>query len=480
LSPSNNGVVLIVLDSVRGDSIDYDDGNTPAISRLGARGMRYDRAIAPAAWTLPSFVSMMTGLSPTEHGLQAMGSAKDAIVRAGAGIGRFVSDGAFLPAALSKDGVKTFLGSANVWVSPASGFGRAFDAVAYVAFPPGPSRKGSPPGSEGAAIQSDSKQHAPDWARRRLPVPVKHAGKVLIEKASTINRIRPVGRWALKRGDKGGSAVVDSFSRWVREQDGPFFALVALIETHDPHLAPRGWGPADRRTIAWTVATSGRGLARRMNQHNWGYRSMSQQTIARLRRAYMAEVRYSDHCVDRIVRAVTDAGKDATFIVTADHGESFGEHGLVGHGVSLGEQVARVPLVAAGPSIRPGRESRPVGLASTASAVADILDSSSTFPTGSLLSDATKGGARIEVEAPGRYFHSAGMRYREPPEGADRPAAAFYEENMKLIVGSFWGEALYDLAVDPTESANLIRRREIPEGLAKMRDAWQARVKERA
>jgi len=36
-------------------------------------------------------------------------------------------------------------------------------------------------------------------------------------------------------------------------------------------------------------------------------------------------------------------------IVTADHGENFGEHGLIAHGFGVNEELINVPLLTAGP-----------------------------------------------------------------------------------------------------------------------------------
>ena len=53
-----------------------------------------------------------------------------------------------------------------------------------------------------------------------------------------------------------------------------------------------------------------------------------------------------DGPVDRIRRAVTDAGSDHAVIVrTADHGELFGEMGYFGHGPIMHEKCFEVPYL---------------------------------------------------------------------------------------------------------------------------------------
>lgn len=68
--------------------------------------------------------------------------------------------------------------------------------------------------------------------------------------------------------------------------------------------------------------------------------------------AYDGEVAQADEGVGRIVAAVRERRPGAVFVVTADHGEEFGEHGGRYHGSSVYEEQVRVPLVVAGPGVR--------------------------------------------------------------------------------------------------------------------------------
>jgi arylsulfatase A-like enzyme len=70
--------------------------------------------------------------------------------------------------------------------------------------------------------------------------------------------------------------------------------------------------------------------------------------------AYDGEVATADDGVGRIVRLVRARRPGAVVIVTADHGEEFGEHGGRYHGTTVYEEQVRVPLVVAGPGVRRG------------------------------------------------------------------------------------------------------------------------------
>lgn len=70
---------------------------------------------------------------------------------------------------------------------------------------------------------------------------------------------------------------------------------------------------------------------------------------------YDQEIAYTDHHIGRLLASLP--GRDHTVIVfTSDHGEEFGEHDGVYH-YTLFDEVLRVPLVIAGPSLEPGTDS---------------------------------------------------------------------------------------------------------------------------
>ncbi|MGH9662840.1 MAG: sulfatase [Bryobacteraceae bacterium] len=64
-------------------------------------------------------------------------------------------------------------------------------------------------------------------------------------------------------------------------------------------------------------------------------------------RSYDSEIYYADHYIGKLLNALDKLGvRDSTLVVlTADHGESLGEHGYVGHGRHLYENIVHVPLI---------------------------------------------------------------------------------------------------------------------------------------
>ena len=63
-------IVLVVIDTLRADRLAIHGGKNsplPTVDALASEGVWFSRAFAQSGWTLPSFVSMWTGLYPHQH-----------------------------------------------------------------------------------------------------------------------------------------------------------------------------------------------------------------------------------------------------------------------------------------------------------------------------------------------------------------------------------------------------------------------------
>lgn len=73
--------------------------------------------------------------------------------------------------------------------------------------------------------------------------------------------------------------------------------------------------------------------------------------------SYDGEIAYVDRELGRLLDGIAARGlaRDLIVVVTADHGESLGEHGEARHGYFVYDATIRVPLIAAGPGLSPAR-----------------------------------------------------------------------------------------------------------------------------
>ncbi|MGH7710023.1 MAG: sulfatase-like hydrolase/transferase, partial [Gemmatimonadaceae bacterium] len=138
--------------------------------------------------------------------------------------------------------------------------------------------------------------------------------------------LRPGGTWVLHQ-HKNAAAVIEPFLRWQSSLgDRPFFAFLNFFDAHDPHRTP----PPYR-----TMFNGGR---------------MRRDT-------YDGALRYLDDQIGDLLAELERRGvlRHTIVVITSDHGEHFGEHGVYFHGNSLYRELLRVPLLLlAGDTTRAG------------------------------------------------------------------------------------------------------------------------------
>ncbi|HJS74183.1 MAG TPA: tetratricopeptide repeat protein, partial [Vicinamibacteria bacterium] len=168
-------------------------------------------------------------------------------------------------------------------------------------------------------------------------------------------------------------------------------------------------------------------------------------------RSYAGEVSYVDSLLQRLLSFLDEAGlaPSTVLVVTADHGESLGEHGEDTHGFFLYQSTLHVPLLMRAPAIPAGERSkaliRTIDVAPTLLEILD-LEAPSSFEGVSFVS--AKGESRWPVvEAISETFvprlHYGWSELR-----------SLRRNNWKLVEAP--RSELYDLDADPREERNRI------------------------
>lgn len=298
-----------------------------------------------------------------------------------------------------------------------------------------------------------------------LPEPVETLGEILRERGYRTLGVSANGWISREFGfDQGFDELLllDSHDQAekVNEQvlplaarlEPPFFLYVHYIDPHAPYGPRTAWNggelPAGLRAQAPVTIES---LA------PFEMQERPAEVLNRVRDLYDGEIRGADRGIEQLVRALRDQGlmEDTILVVTSDHGEEIGDHGRMSHGLSLYEEVVRVPLVIHAPDrIRAGR----YGLASLLDVLPTLADlvgfetpQGWTGLDGISLAGALRGGAAPATPRP-FLFHLDHM---------DGTALALARGGDKIVLGRrpFLKE-LFELGTDPGERRNRLEGRE--------------------
>jgi len=182
---------------------------------------------------------------------------------------------------------------------------------------------------------------------------------------------------------------------------------------------------------------------------------------------YDAEIRYLDEQLGSFLDALEGAGlsSNAIVVVTADHGEEFGEHGRRYHGTTLHDEVLHVPALFLAPGRLPAgqRRTAPLQLVDLMPTILELagIQSPQRLDGRSFAASLRDGSAM-----PARIiYHQADTALALNYSGLDAdwlsPSYALTKWPYRLIgIRTREGHRyeLFDLAADPRESDNLYER----------------------
>lgn len=411
-------ILLVVLDAARRDAVQpygTAPASTPAIAQLARRGHALKHAYATASWTLPSHGSIFTGLLPGALGL---GQAPEGTPQsARPALGR-VAD-RLLAQVLRQAGYETQAWSTNLWASPFAGFDIGFDRFRYV---------NSGRDERMNALVGEGPRARLAWASE-----------------------------GLRSGSDDGAAQV---GRELRAAIGswtgrPAFWFVNLTECHSPYLPPRPWNDLPSRARIGAALDAQRHLSfQSICLYVAGAHRIPKAALRRMHHLYTRAVSYMDDWLAGVLEALDRRGvlEQTLVIVTSDHGENFGQGGLIAHGFSLDQRLISVPLVMAGPGAADHE-----GVFSLAELPALIAGAAGLERHPWATDERPQGVAVAQYDPMGPptddRIRDFAAKWDLDERGIDRLTAGFEcatDGERKLVV-SGGVESLYDLRADPGE-----------------------------
>ena len=399
-------ILVLVLDTVRGASVSFlgsARATTPHLETLARGGANFRAAFSVSPWTLPSHVAILTG---------QYAHTTDADWRHA-----FTDPFPTLAGYLAERGYATAGFVANVaYASRETGLARGF--VHY-------------------------EDYLPGLAEMLM---VSSAGRFFL----TNTRLRDWTGFHDILGRKWAPDINAAFLNWLPRRNGrPFFAFLNYYDAHEPYLPPAPFdtmfGPSGPRRL--------KGTQQRMRlafPSNRDHLSAAEQ--AGEQRAYDASLAFLDHELDRLFDALRARGlfDNTILVVTSDHGEQFGEHGLFAHGNSLYTQTTAVPLLIIYPGrVAPEVVDYPVTLADLPATLLTLagFQNQGVFPGSSIL------------EGPGtsRLVLSEVRRLAEdlPDPKLHGLLRSLVTDSLHWILNADGSEELYRYRTDPAEETDI-------------------------
>lgn len=331
-------VVLLVLDSVRATALSTYGGDvpTPTLDALADRGTVFERAYSVGDNTAISHPVLFSGQYPTETG----------IVNSSHRYREFTDP--VLATEFGEAGYDTCGAVCGGKLSGEFDFDRGFDDYFET-------------GSDVPEYLSPSYLRAVLTDREMRRPLVNHFARTF---------------W---RGVDHTTGI--QFDYLARKLDGkhPVFAFSNFLTAHTPYDPPRPYkedatpeldrprwfflehllGVDERldrddvRLERLLQAQDTDGVARYLADPDW----LSEAELDVLYDWYAASIRYLDHKLGDFLEGLADRGvlSETVVVVTADHGEHFGEQGLLRHGYSWFDECLHVPLIFAGPGVPEGQ-----------------------------------------------------------------------------------------------------------------------------
>lgn len=434
-------VLLIILDTVRASNLSlygYVRPTTPFLEALGRKGTAFSQAIATAPWTLPSHATMFTGRWPHQLSTdwdRPLDRAHPTLAEV------FGSRGYRTAGIMANTG----------YCSRETGLARGF------------------------AHYEDYRITLGQW--------ITNTGLLRI----VVNNFR------LRRlvGDdehlnrQSAARIRRAFLRWQqRGPDRPFFAVLNIYDAHGPYLPPAPW---DRRF------GPGRADRRISPLHRWNWDPaerrdpLSPEVVREEIDAYDGSLAYLDSELGLLFEELERRGvADRTLvIVTADHGEEFGEHGLYDHGNSLYLESVRVPLLIAFPGRVPAGRTveRPVSLRDLAATVINLsgVTGATGIPGWSLARHWTDGATTSAAPEPlilSEVRFAPGNPDWFPVSKGDM-IAAVADDTLRYIRNGDGSEELYHFGTDRAEGHNLATTPEAATWLVRFRARVDSLVSDR-
>jgi arylsulfatase A-like enzyme len=461
---SKPNVLFIILDTQRRDHLSlygYERETSPRLDNFAQGATIFERAIAPAQWTIPAHGSLFTGVYPTTHQLTQAFQRLSGVHPTLAEILR-VAD------------YKTVAFCNNPLLGVLDhDLRRGFDEF-YNYAGASPNR---PRDQQRPAIM---RRLTDEFRRLAQHVINQFATSDVLFRAATNPLVVPI--WSRLGSFTGHTehSVNDLIDYWAQHSasgdDRPLFAFLNLMGTHTPYRPPANY--VDQIALDLRHDRQSRQFITRFNASAAQWLSPNETPLADWQRYaldsyYDAEIAHQDVHLGRLLDYMKRSGAldDTLVIIVADHGEGHGDHDYMGHSFVVFQELVHVPLIIHYPERFPAGKRVTTNI-STRRLFHTILDVAQVTPP--LAEDdpnADVEGLSLLASLNGKPDTERGIAYAEaiPPltmlnllkhdkqhmieqRRLMHVRRGVYQDDYKLALVGDEVESLYNVAHDPAEA----------------------------
>lgn len=453
-------IIVLLLDTVRASDT-YGNSALGTINYLARNATNYTHAVSPGVWTAPTHAALFTNkkVSEIRH------VSKNFLTNGTYKIDPWMVRTKFLNAnentiarKLSTHGYQSVLLSNNPFLTSFTNLAAGFDKIQDVWLESNIKYNKSLAnkfnfilkGGASARVKMIETGYA---ATRFLPKSVMDTVYVKLRKTMFSSTSKIDGSYELDRGADYTNQCLQKHLTYNYDYR-PQFMFINYMEAHEHY-------PTEDTKVS---------------QDKWAYLSGAEEindyNMKHLHDAYLKRLKYLDKSIKGTINILKKRGllENATVIITSDHGQFFGEHGLLFHSLPPYEGVSRVPLVAAnyenGNLVKlKDTVDTPVSISALHTSILNLASGKYDHLNGNLRKDRyvicehtgiSEGWDEklLKMLAP-RSVTAANVLHAK--RHFNKKITAVYEKEMKLI--HYFGrqkDELYNIEKDPSESTNVI------------------------
>ena len=312
-------IIIILMDTLRKDAFDkWLKEYNGEYKSIVENSFIFENARAPSSWTLPSHMSLFTGLYPSEHGIHELYDKlriPDVIKKSREYGGKFLMD-------LAKENGYYTTGFAANPVISYSGVPDHFNKFTHIKV-----ESLEPVGKFRPEVFL-SKEALDKYMKIKSKV---KAAQFLIKKhplKSTvyISQILLKHKYSKEPTYKNYKEVLQSFidsTHFTAHQ----FVFLNFMEMHEPY-----------NKAGFEISGQ--------IEHIFGYKKFKNTKLKKMKELYFAQTGKITSIFDAIISKLIDEKQldNSIIIITSDHGQAFNENGYIGHGIYNYDEISRIPM----------------------------------------------------------------------------------------------------------------------------------------